>query len=108
MAIDYTWSFPALDVTYDEDGLTNVVNTVHWIYTAKDGDYTATTYSTVGLPAPGQPFIDYNELTPEIVEGWVVGALGEETVDAMNASLAANIESQKTPKGGSLPPPWTE
>jgi len=106
MAIEYTWTFPALDVTYDADGLTNVVNTVHWVYTAKDGDYTATMYSTVGLAAPGQPFVDYSDLTPAIVEGWVVSALGEATVDEMKASLAGSIESQKAPKGGSVPPPW--
>lgn len=106
MAIEYTWTFPALDVTYEEDGLKNVVNTVHWVYNAKDGDYTATMYSTVGLAAPGQPFVDYDDLTPEIVEGWVVGAMGEAAVDEMRASLAGSIESQKAPKGGNLPPPW--
>jgi hypothetical protein len=106
MAIEYAWTFPTLEVTYDEDGLTNVVNNVHWIYTAKDGNYTATTYSTVGLAAPGQPFVDYNDLTLDIVEGWVVDALGEAAVAEMKASLADNIESQKAPKGGNLPPPW--
>jgi len=112
MSITYKWSFPALDVTYNEidpqtgKPVRNAVNTVHWVYTAKDGDYTSTMYSTVGLPAPGQPFVDYSDLTPEIVEGWVVSALGEATVEEMKASLAGSIESQKAPKGGVLPPPW--
>lgn len=108
MAISYAWSFPTLDVVYSEDGFSNVVQTVHWIYTAKDGEYTASTYSTVSLPAPGQPFINYNNLTPAIVEGWVVNTLGQETVNAMKASLAANIQDQKTPKSGSLQPPWVK
>ena len=106
MAINYTWSFPTLDVVYSEDGLSNVVTNVHWIYTAVDGDYTASSYGTVGLPAPGQPFISYDDLTPAIVEGWVVEALGAEKVAEMTESLANNIDSQKNPTGGSLPPPW--
>ena len=106
MAIVYTWGFPALDVIYSEDGFQNVVHTVHWTYTAVDGDYTASSYGTVGLPAPGQPFTAYDDLTPEIVQGWVVGVMGQEQVDAMNLSLANNIASQKNPTGGALPPPW--
>lgn len=106
MAIVYTWCFPTLDVIYSEDGFQNVVQTVHWTYTAVDGDYTASSYGTVGLPAPGQPFTAYDDLTPEIVQGWVVGVMGQEKVDAMNASLANNIASQKNPTGGALPPPW--
>lgn len=108
MAIEYTWAFPSLDVTYNEDGMTNVVNTVHWVYTAMDDIYTSTVYGAVGLPAPGQPFINYDDLTQDVVEGWVLGALGEDAVDEMRLSLASKIEDQKAPKGGSLPPPWTE
>lgn len=106
MAIEYTWTFPALDVTYDEEGLTNVVNTVHWIYTARDGDYTATMYSTVGLPGPGQPFTAYEDLTADIVQGWVENTLGADQVAEMQKSLANSIEAQKTPQGGSMTPPW--
>lgn len=112
MAITYEWSFPSLDVIYNEvdpetgQPVQNVVTTVHWIYTAKDGNYTATMYSTVGLPAPGQPFVAYEDLTPEIVQGWVESELGAEQIAEMQASLAGNIEAQKQPQGGSMAPPW--
>lgn len=112
MAVTYEWSFPALDVIYNEvdpatgEPVQNVVTTVHWVYTARDGDYTATMYSTVGLPGPGQPFTAYEDLTPAIVQGWVEAALGADQVAEMQASLANNIEAQKQPKGGSMPPPW--
>lgn len=112
MAVIYEWSFPALDVIYNEvdpatgEPVQNVVTTVHWVYAARDGNYTATMYSTVGLPAPGQPFIAYDDLTPDIVQGWTEAALGADQVAEMQASLANNIEAQKQPKGGSMPPPW--
>lgn len=106
MAIEYKWEFPTLDVVYNKDGFQNVVQTIHWIYTAIDGDYTAYLYGTVGLPSPGQPFISYSDLTGEIVQGWVKSVLGEDKVNEMSLSLAGNIASQKNPKSGSMSPPW--
>lgn len=106
MAVSYEWSFPTLDVTYSEDGFSNVVNIVHWQCVASEDTFSAMAYGTVGLPAPGTPFISFNDLTPEIVLGWVTGSLGEEYVDGMKARLAAQIESEKSPKGGAVPPPW--
>ena len=112
MAITYEWSFPSLDVIYNEadpateEPVQNVVTTVHWVYTARDGSYVSTMYSTVSLPPPGQPFIAYNDLTPDIVQGWVETALGADQVAEMQLSLANSIEEQKQPKGGSMAPPW--
>ena len=100
MAVTYEWSFPTLDVIYNEidpetgEPVQNVVTTVHWVYTARDDNYTATMYSTVGLPGPGQPFTAYEDLTPAIVQGWVEDALGPDQVAEMQASLAGNIEAQ--------------
>ena len=39
----FTWSFPQFDVAKAEDGLTDVVKTIHWRYDAVDGDYSAST-----------------------------------------------------------------
>ncbi len=112
MAVSYEWSFPSLDVIHnqidEQTGIAvqNVVTTVHWVYTARDGDYTATMYSTVGLPGPGQPFTAFEDLTPAIVQGWVETALGADQVAEMQSSLANSIEQQKQPKGGTVAPPW--
>jgi hypothetical protein len=112
MAVSYEWSFPSLDVIHnqidEQTGLAvqNVVTTVHWVYTARDGDYTASMYSTVGLPGPGQPFTAFEDLTPAIVQGWVETALGADQVAEMQSSLANSIEHQKQPKGGTVAPPW--
>jgi hypothetical protein len=112
MAVTYEWSFPTLDVIHNEvdpateEPVQNVVTTVHWVYTARDGDYTATMYSTVGLSGPGQPFTAYEDLTPDIVQGWVESALGADQVAEMQQSLVNSIEIQKKPQGGSMTPPW--
>jgi hypothetical protein len=71
------------------------VVTVHYNVTATDGDYTASTYGTVSYTEqPGVTYVPYNELTPEIVVGWVQESLGKDTVEE---SLAAQIEAKKNP-----------
>jgi hypothetical protein len=110
MAITYEWSFPSLDVIYNQvnpqtgESLQNVVTTVHWIYTGRDGDYTATMYSSVGLSEPGQPFTEYEDLTHSIVQGWVESTLGVKQVEEMQKSLSDSIEHQKKPTSGSMTP----
>lgn len=114
MAIEYSWDFPTLDVVYNEidpeteEPVQNVVSVVHWIYNAVDGDYSASIYGTVSLPPPGIPFVDFDDLTPEIVEGWVVNVLGPEQLAAMDDNLAGQIEAQKNPVGGPMSPPWSQ
>lgn len=112
MPITYTWSFPSLDVVYNEidpqtgEAVQNVVTAVNWNYFAQDGDFTAYRYGTAGMEPPGQPFVAYDDLTPEIVQGWVESAIGAERISEMQASLADQISELKNPTGGSMPPPW--
>jgi hypothetical protein len=109
MAVSYAWTFPTLDVVFDEGNMQNVVETVHWVYTATDGDYVASSYGTVTVPPPEPAdFIPYDELTPAIVEGWVEGAMGQDQLDAMDLALANNIAAQQNPTSGPLPPPWNQ
>ena len=68
----------------------------HWRATAVDGDFSASSYGTVGFtPDPSASgFIAYDSLTEADVIGWVQAELDQ---DAIEASLAANIEAQKNP-----------
>jgi len=95
MAITYTWSFPQFDVAKAEDGLTDVVKTIHWRYDAVDGAFNVGAYGTVGLGAPNpQDFIPFADLT----EAWAVAAVSASVdVPAMDAGLAAQIETAKNP-----------
>jgi hypothetical protein len=107
MSLVYTWQFPTLDVVYDEDGMTDVVQTIHWVLMAQDGEYTASYYGTVGVGAPDpQSFIPYSQLTEAEVQAWTESAMGEEQVAEYKTGLAQQIEAQKAPKSGPLPPPW--
>lgn len=112
MASVYAWLFPSLEVIYNEtDPVTkqpvqNVVSVVNWFYTATDGAYSAYRYGSITLPSPGQPFVAYEDLTPEIVQGWVESQMGLGEIGTMQFLLDVEIENKKNPQQGTLPPPW--
>jgi len=68
--------------------------TVHYTVNAVDGEYTASTYGTVGYTQEDKSYIPFADLTKETVIGWVKDSLGQDTVEA---GLAAQIEAQKNP-----------
>jgi hypothetical protein len=85
-----TWTISQLD-RQTSDGF---VTTAHWQATAVDGDYSASTYATCSW-SDGTPTVDYADLTQEQVLGWI-WANGVDK-DAVEESLAAQIEAKKNP-----------
>ena len=77
----------------DRNTSDNFVYTVHYNVTKVDGEFSASTYGTVGFEA-GTPTTPYASLTKAQVIEWVKDKLGEETVEA---SLASQIAAQKNP-----------
>jgi hypothetical protein len=89
--INYNWQVVQMD-RLTSDGF---VVTVHYNVSATEGDYSASTYGTVGFTEqPDESYTPYEELTQEQVVGWVQDALNKDTVEA---SLAGQIEALKHP-----------
>jgi len=84
------WNISQLD-RQTSDGF---VTTAHWQANATDGEYSASVYSTCSW-SEGTPTVPYASLTKETVLGWI-WANGVDK-DAVEASLAAQIELQKNP-----------
>ena len=87
-----TWTIEQLDRNTAEGGGT----CAHWRGLEVDGDYSASSYGTVGFtPDPSSSdFIPYADLTESTVLGWVQAEVDK---DATEEALAANIAEQKTP-----------
>jgi len=103
--ITYKWIFSAFDCRVDEDGMQDVVTTVHWRYNGTNEDgISAEIYGaqSVGTPTP-DAFTPYPDLSEEQVIGWM-----EETLDveAMQLNLATQIELIINPVMVTLPPPF--
>lgn len=85
--------------TLDRDTADGFVQTVHWTAFQTDGDFTASTYSTVSFTKEdGINYVPYEQLTEAQVIEWVKASLGAEGVAAIDTALANNIADQKAPK----------
>lgn len=105
--IEYNWIIGALDCYTSMNDKTNVVYTIHWRLNGIDGEYFAETYGTVGVEVPaGSVFVEYEDLTKEIVLGWLENSLGEELILSYKNSIANQIEEKKAPKSVTLTPSW--
>ena len=97
MANTYKWTINALDAKVAvEDGNENVVYTVHWGYSATDetGEHSASSIGTHGVEYDADNFTAYEDLTEEMVIGWLEDGMD---VDSMKANLDAQIEKLTTP-----------
>ena len=105
------WIVERLEVHPTEDGLSMVVDSVAWRVNAHgvtDGnDYFSTDYGTTKIDAPDvAEFVPYDQLTPEIVLGWVKNHLGEVTVASIESKLTNQINEQANPSVIVPPLPW--
>ncbi len=88
-----TWAIAQLERTLDDGG----VVVAHWRATATDGDFSASSYGTCGFtPDPSSSdWVDYDSISEDLALSWCFDNGVDK--DAIEASLAANIEAQKNP-----------
>lgn len=122
MATTFSWDCKTVDayplVGEDPD----VVYNVHWIVTGvsdqldpQGNPYQARSIGTQALSTDDiTDFIPFEDLTNEIVVEWTKGAMGEEEVTSIEASIQSQINSLITPAsvtltvGGEPEPPVEE
>ena len=106
----YSWDFHTLQVYTEQAGKEDVVYLVHWYYNAIDETkvYKSSLFGVqqVAPYVSGSPFIPFDQLTQDIVQGWVQTSMGEEQVLKLQASLDQQIEAQINPPIAMLVPPW--
>lgn len=85
-----TWTITQCD-SLTSDGY---ITTAHWTASVVDGEYSASVYGTCGF-GEGSPSVPYSQVTEQEVLNWC-WASGVDK-DAIEASLAAQIDLQKHP-----------
>ena len=96
MATTYEWSFPNFETDAD-----NKVKTIHWRYTAVDGEYSATMYGSDGQTNDQ----DFDTITKDDAIACVLEHSDTTEAD-MKANLDAQIASQKAPALTSKTKEW--
>ena len=88
-----TWTIGTLERNVEDGG----VVVAHWRASLVDGDFSASSYGTCGFtPDPSSSdWVSYDSISEELALSWC----WSDGVDknAIEASLAANIELQKNP-----------
>ena len=101
----YDWNCKTVDA-YPQDGeYTDLVYNVHWIVTGVSDElnpegvaYSATSIGTQTLDVSNvTDFIPFEDLTNEQVVTWTKGAMGEEQVASIEASIQSQIDALITP-----------
>ena len=97
MANTYKWTINALDAKISHDSNDNVINTIHWGYSAVDNDDATKVASSIGTHSvvyDADNFTEYADITEANVIAWLEAGLD---VEAMKAGLDAQIALLKAP-----------
>lgn len=116
---NFTWLVSQLDSIPSIDGMDKVISVIHWRaqkiyeYTTPMVDpssygefksFTAGTYGALGVDAPHEAsFTPYDEVTKEMVEGWLESSLD---CEAIEANLDAQIQNFLNPPVVAYALPW--
>jgi len=106
--MSYQWKVAALDYAVSQDGLANVVTTVHWTCSKEDENgNSGYSYGTHSLPAPDPSnFTDWDNLDEFTVLSWMTADMiakaddGENPALAIEAAIDAQIAEKANPTNG--------
>ena len=106
----YNWNCKTVDCYPEQDNEADVVYNVHWIVTGTSDQlnpegiaYSATNIGTQSLDTSQiTEFIPFDQLTNDEVVAWTKGAMGDEQVTSIEASIQSQIDSLITPTSVTL------
>jgi hypothetical protein len=120
----YTWRIESLEYAVTAEGLPNVVTHIHWRLFGTSSEkyasnttsnlsdsstatvvlapYTGQAYGCLNVPFnPNKTFINYSDLSEEIVIGWLKSIMSEDDIAKLKSQIDAQIAAQVNPTTGS-------
>ena len=113
MTINYTWTITNLQCAPSENGLTNVIKTIHWRYTGQEEEengLSAVINGLIGVESPDPDnFMEYSSITEDIIISWLENILNVSGDSlSLQQSIINEIETKHNPPIISLELPWIE
>jgi hypothetical protein len=101
----FNWVISQLDSIPSIDGMDKVISVIHWRAQKQFQDaWTADTYGALSVGTPHESsFTPYDEVTKEMVEGWLTASLDTEAIEA---NLDAQIKNFLNPPVVAYALPW--
>ena len=104
MTTTYKWLISALDTAPSLNGISDVIQVIHWRYNATDGTDTAEIYGSLGVAdMVSDTFIEFSQLKETDVTAWLEEKLDVETYQQ---NLQNQLDSLKAPAIISKAAPW--
>ena len=92
------WTISSVKAKVEQDGLQNVIHTIHWRLGKQDGEHYADVYGSKSLAAPSADnFIPSEDVTLEMVKGWLEASFEAEELEALEANLTAQLDAKINP-----------
>lgn len=107
MATKYEWKIGQLEVVPSQDGLSNVVQTIDWTYSASDGDCMVSTQGQTTLSEPDKStFVEFENLTENDVITWIKLRMGEALLSSYKTNIDILLQEKLAVKTKLVMPPW--
>jgi hypothetical protein len=91
----FNWIISQLDSIPSIEGMDKVISVIHYRAQKQSEGYLAESYGCLGVDAPHEAnFTPYDEVTKEMVEGWLEAGLD---IEAIEANLSSQIENFLNP-----------
>lgn len=105
------WLIKKLECKVSENGLSNVVYKIHWVYQVisiiNGKKYHSTKLGITSIPGPDSlSFTSYENLTKEQVVGWLIDVLEEANISSMTNHLHNQNILKANPITVILDPPF--
>ena len=92
------WTISSVKAKVEQDGLQNVIHTIHWRLGKQDGEHYADVYGSKSLAAPSEDnFIPSEDVTLEMVKEWLEASFEAEELEALEANLDAQLDAKINP-----------
>jgi len=102
----FNWLISQLDCIPTINGLDKVISVIHYRAQKHQEEFTAETFGFLEVDAPHETsFTPYDELTKEIIEGWLEANLDTEKIET---NLDNQIERFLNPPIVAYPLPWLD
>ena len=102
----FSFIISQLDSIPSLDEMDKVISVIHYRAQKQYEEFTADTYGALSVPAPHEAsFTPYDEVTKEMVEGWLESGLDTEAIEA---NLDSQIENFLNPPVVAYALPWAD
>ena len=109
MANIYSWEISQFNAKIQEGDNQNVIYEIMFVFKASDGEENPTTASQVGVQHieynPEKPFIPYEDLTKDIVVGWLESTVN---IEQLKQDVDELLYQKKNPVDEILYPNWND